>query len=90
MSVDGTVLMVVLVLLGFALVMAVVRLIRGPGLPDRVVAMEFVATVGTAMLAVLAITSENRAYIDVMLLVALVSFLGTVAIAASIERRIHR
>jgi multisubunit Na+/H+ antiporter MnhF subunit len=52
--------------------------------------MEFVATVGTAMLAVLAITSENQAYIDVMLLVALVSFLGTVAIAASIERRIHR
>jgi len=90
MSVEDVVYLVVFPLLGLGVLMAVVRLIRGPGLPDRVVAMELIATIGIAMLAAYAVVSGSRAYFDVILLVSLISFLGTVAIAVSIERRVRR
>ena len=90
MSIQDVVHFVVFPLLGLALLMAFVRLVRGPGLPDRVVAMELIATVGIAMLAGYAVVTESRVYFDVMLLGALISFLGTVAIAYSIERRVRR
>ena len=90
MSTQEVIQFVVFPLLGLALLMALIRLIRGPGLPDRVVAMELIATVGIAMLAAYAVVSGSSEYYDVMLLVALISFLGTVAIAISIERRVRR
>ena len=90
MNVQDIVQLVVFPILGLALLIAFVRLVRGPGLPDRVVAMELIATIGIAMIAVYAIVSESRAYFDVMLLVALITFLGTVAIAIAIERRVRR
>ena len=90
MNVQDVAQLIVFPLLGLSLLMAFVRLIRGPGLSDRVVAMELIATIGIAMMAVYAIVSGNPAYFDVILLVALITFLGTVAIAIAIEGRVRR
>lgn len=81
---------VVLPLMGIALIIAMVRLVRGPGLADRVVALEVIGATVMCVLGVLAIISGSTAYFDVTLVIALITFLGTVAVAAYIQRRADR
>jgi multicomponent Na+:H+ antiporter subunit F len=76
-----------LTLLGIAIVLVFVRLLRGPSLPDRVVAFELLASVGIGLIAVYAITFDQPRFLDVAFVLALVSFLGTIAFAHYLERR---
>ena len=77
---------VVLNVLVVALFLAFIRLVRGPSLPDRVVALELCGTVVVGMIAVQAIMTEQRVLLDVAIALALVSFLGTVAFARYVQR----
>ena len=81
---------VVLPLMGLAFLIAMIRLVRGPSLADRVVAFEVMGATVTCILGVLAIVSGSTSYFDVTLVIALVTFLGTVAVAAYIQRRVER
>lgn len=83
----GTVTDVVFAILGMALILAFVRLVRGPTLPDRVVSLDLVAAVAVAMVSVYAIATDQEVLLDVAIVLALVSFLGTVAFAKYLERR---
>jgi multicomponent Na+:H+ antiporter subunit F len=82
----GTAATVVLNVLVVALFLAFVRLVRGPSLPDRVVALELCGTVVIGMIAVQAIITEQSVLLDVAIGLALVSFLGTVAFARYVQR----
>jgi multicomponent Na+:H+ antiporter subunit F len=77
---------VVLNILVVALFLAFIRLVRGPSLPDRVVALELCGTVVVGMIAVQAIMTEQSVLLDVAIGLALVSFLGTVAFARYVQR----
>lgn len=72
-------------MISFAL--TVVRLLRGPTLADRVVALDMLALLGIAFIGITAIASEEYAYLDVAIALALVGFLATVAFARYIYRR---
>ena len=74
-------------LLMAAMVLAFVRLARGPSLPDRVVALDLVTVLAVAFSALFAIASDEPAYLDVAIALALVAFLATVAFARFAERR---
>jgi multicomponent Na+:H+ antiporter subunit F len=76
----------VMPLLSVAVILAFVRLVRGPTLPDRVIAFDLLATFGIAILAAYSVVTGQAAFLDVGLLLALVSFLGTVAFAHYLER----
>jgi multicomponent Na+:H+ antiporter subunit F len=67
--------------LSLALAMTLLRLMRGPTLPDRIVALELVATIFVGMAAVYAIGTRQPVYLDVGIVLALVAFLGAVAFA---------
>jgi multicomponent Na+:H+ antiporter subunit F len=75
-----------LALLVLAAALAVVRLVRGPGLPDRVVALDFLAVALVSFCGLLALRTGVRALLDVALVLALVGFLATVAFARFAER----
>lgn len=77
---------VVLPLLMFAIVLVFGRLVRGPSVPDRVVAFDLLASIGVAVLATYALVTDQVAFLDVGLVLALVAFLGTVAFAFYIQR----
>ena len=77
---------VVLPLLSLAVLLAFIRLARGPSLADRVVAFDLLATFGIAILAAYSVVTGQTAYLDVGLMLALVSFLATVAFAHYLER----
>ncbi|WP_137389959.1 monovalent cation/H+ antiporter complex subunit F [Rhodoligotrophos defluvii] len=66
-------------LLAFALIF--IRLIRGPTLPDRVVALDLLTVVATAFILLLAIKNHAGAFVDVAISLGLVGFLSTVAFA---------
>ncbi|MBA3715659.1 MAG: hypothetical protein H0W76_24965 [Pyrinomonadaceae bacterium] len=70
-----------------ALFLSFVRLVRGPTMPDRVVALDLVAAVVVAITALYSIVTEQAVLLDVAIGIALITFLGTVAFAQYIERR---
>ncbi|MEM3086173.1 MAG: monovalent cation/H+ antiporter complex subunit F [Halobacteria archaeon] len=70
------------------MLLALLRLVRGPRLPDRVVALELTTTLTVAIAAVHTVGSGHPAFLDAALVLALVSFLGTVAVARYIEERV--
>ena len=78
---------VVMPMLVLALALSVWRLLAGPSLPDRVVALDMLALVAIGMLAAFAVAVGQAVYLDIILGLALVAFLGTVAFAYYIERR---
>lgn len=77
---------VVLPMLSLAAVLSTVRLLRGPSLPDRVVALDLLAIVAIALLAAFAVAVEQPVFIDIILAIGLLAFLGTVAFATYIEQ----
>lgn len=72
--------------LGLALLLTLARLAKGPTLADRVVALDLLGTLGISVVAVVALAARNSVYLDVAIVLALLSFLGTVAFAAYLER----
>jgi multicomponent Na+:H+ antiporter subunit F len=77
---------VTLATLGLALLIVMVRLIKGPTLPDRIVAMDLLGMLVVGLIVVLAGWSGVRATLDAAIVIALVGFLGTVAYATYVER----
>lgn len=74
-----------LALLAVAILAAFWRLLRGPSIADRVVALDVIAATIVAAAVLYALRTGLAVFVDVALAVALVSFLGTVALAHAIE-----
>ncbi len=74
-------------LLVTAMAIAFVRLVRGPSLLDRVIALDLVTILAVAFSALLAIAAGEPAFLDAAIALALVAFLATVAFARFVERR---
>jgi multicomponent Na+:H+ antiporter subunit F len=76
-----------LAMVGLALLLAFVRLVRGPTLPDRVVALDLMGVLAVGMIAAYAVATDQPVLLDPAAVLALVGFLGTVAFARYLERR---
>ena len=81
------VLYVSLAVLSLAVLVAFGRVLRGPSLPDRVVAIDYVSYVTMGFLGTYAILSGREAYIDAALVLGLLAFIGTIALARYVEGR---
>lgn len=66
------------------------RLLAGPHRADRIVALDLLTLLLAALLGVLCIQDDEPAYLAVALVVALVSFVATVAWSFYLERRADR
>jgi multicomponent Na+:H+ antiporter subunit F len=64
-----------------AMLLAVIRLIRGPTLPDRILALDLLTTLAIGFIATFAIRSGLMLYLDLAIALGLVGFLSTVALA---------
>ena len=74
-----------LTLLMITVALAFFRLQKGPSLPDRVVALDLLTTVGIAVTAVYAMVMDQPLIMDVATVLALISFLGTIAFAYYVD-----
>lgn len=77
---------IILAILGFSLILTVARLIIGPTLPDRVVALDLMGIITVGIIALLAIRNEQPVYLIVAVVLALIAFIGTIAFAFYIAK----
>ncbi|GGI90359.1 monovalent cation/H+ antiporter complex subunit F [Legionella impletisoli] len=63
------------------------RLVLGPGIPDRVVALDLVANVIMASIALYSVYTHQAIYLDIVVALALVMFLSSTMYAYYLERK---
>ena len=66
-------------ILCLAFILTVVRIIIGPPLPDRILALDMLVSIGIGFIAIVAVKTGYFLYLDVAIALGLVGFLATVA-----------
>lgn len=79
--------LIALGLLAVAALLCLIRMIRGPGIANRIVALDTLLLMVVSGLAVQAAITGGDTYLDVMVVAALLAFTGTSMVANFIERR---
>jgi len=69
-----------LVMLGLAMALNLWRLAKGPSAPDRILALDTLAINTIALVMLIGIVSMSTAYFEAALLIAMMGFVGTVAL----------
>ncbi len=72
-------------LFGLGAVLSVYRLGRGPSLADRMVALDTLLFIGAAALGTFVVRTGETAFVPVIVVIALVAFIGTLVVARAIE-----
>jgi multicomponent Na+:H+ antiporter subunit F len=70
-----------------SVVMALIRLVLGPTLADRVVALDLISFVTVGFIAVYTLDSGQQSLLDIAITLGLVAFLGTIAFARLIFKK---
>ncbi|MDX1802125.1 MAG: K+/H+ antiporter subunit F [Marinobacter sp.] len=73
-------------LVTLAVILNVYRLIRGPHAPDRVLALDTLYINAIALIVLLGIVLGTRIYLEAALLIAVMGFVSTVALAKYLKR----
>jgi multicomponent K+:H+ antiporter subunit F len=68
------------------LVLSAYRLVRGPSVPDRILALDTMYMNALALLVLLGIVLDTKLYFEAALVIALLAFVGTVALARFVLR----
>lgn len=80
------ILTVALVLFSVAIAIALYRIISGPSIPDRVVAMDMIVVNLISGVAVISILLETKAFLEVILILGILAFISTIALSKYVER----
>lgn len=80
------VLQISLVGLSIAMIGLLYRVIKGPSIPDRVIALDAIGINLIAMVAIFSIILQTHAYFEVILLIGILSFIGTTAFSKYLEK----
>ncbi len=83
-------LVICLTLLTISMVISLIRIIIGPSLPDRIISLEIMTFMIIGIVGVYSIQTGNKAFLDVAVIISLISFVATIAFAYYLERRIDR
>ncbi|MBN2433482.1 MAG: pesticidal protein Cry22Aa [Acidobacteria bacterium] len=70
-----------------AALLALIRLIKGPHLPDRVMALDMISMLLAGAVLVHSVLAGEAVYLDVVVIISLVIFFATVSFALYIQRR---
>lgn len=83
----GAALTIGFVLLAISLVLTFVRLIKGPSLADRVVALDLLTIMAIGIIGLRVISTGQVLYLEIAIALGLVAFIATVFFARLIETR---
>lgn len=83
-------LLAILAVLAVALALAFLRVMKGPSAPDRVVGLDLFAGIAVGMISAFSALSGQSQFLQVAMGLALISFLGTVAVARYLEKSVPR
>jgi multicomponent K+:H+ antiporter subunit F len=77
---------VIIAAFALAMLLALWRVLRGPKAPDRILALDTLYVNGMALLILLGIRQGSTLYFEAALVIAMLGFVGTVALAKFIVR----
>ncbi|HJF30604.1 MAG TPA: Na(+)/H(+) antiporter subunit F1 [Sporosarcina psychrophila] len=75
-----------LILVILSIVGLLYRVYRGPSIPDRLVALDAIGVMLISAIALLSILFDTGYFMEVILLIAIMSFIGTVSFSKFIEK----
>ena len=75
------------ILTAAAVILALVRFLKGPTVYDRIAAIDVMTLITTAVLVFLAVMYKRGYYLDVAIVYSILSFIGVVAFARFMERK---
>ncbi len=75
-----------IVLFSIAILIVLFRVLKGPTLPDRIVAFDVIGVNLISIVAVLSVVLKTKAYLEVILIIAILAFISTIAFSKYIER----
>ncbi|WP_391116625.1 MULTISPECIES: Na(+)/H(+) antiporter subunit F1 [unclassified Psychrobacillus] len=81
-----TFLWTIVVLIGISLLGFLYRLVKGPTTPDRVIALDAIGVGIISLIGLISILFDTGYFLDVILLLAILSFIGTVAFSKFTEK----
>jgi multicomponent K+:H+ antiporter subunit F len=71
---------------GVAFLLGAFRLVRGPSVPDRILALDTLYINAVAIAILLAVQHDSPSYFEAAMLIALIGFVSTVALARFVAR----
>lgn len=81
------ILYIAFVFLMLAMLFTLYRLLKGPTFNDQIAAMDLLASIIIGIILVYGMLINNRMYFDITIIIALVSFIGTIAISTYIKQK---
>jgi len=70
------------------LLLAFIRLLRGPSLCDRIVALDLMMTLSVGIIGLRSIQTGQSVFLSVIAVMALIAFLGTIGFVYYVGKRI--
>ncbi|MCT1901321.1 Na(+)/H(+) antiporter subunit F1 [Oceanobacillus sojae] len=77
---------VALTFYGISICISVFRIIIGPSLPDRIVALDMIGVMLVSSIAIISVMLTTTAFLEVILILAILAFISTIAFSKYIER----
>jgi len=77
----------ILIILGIAAFLCLFRIFRGPTIADRMVGVDIMGILFVGITAITGILYNLSFLVDIAIALALISFVGTLALAKYLERR---
>ena len=81
-----TILKTSLVLFMIAIALSLFRVIKGPSLPDRAIALDTIGVNLISAIAIVSIVLKTKAFLEAILILGILAFIGTIAFSKYIER----
>lgn len=80
------ILLVALALFAISIAIALFRIVKGPSMPDRAVALDMIGVNLISMIAVISIVLKTKAFLEAILILGILAFISTIAISKYVER----
>lgn len=77
---------VMVIIISLSMLAFIYRLIIGPSIPDRVVALDSLGVALICMVGLISILAETSFFLEIILLLAILAFIGTVAFSKFLEK----
>ncbi len=81
-----TILIIALVFFMFSVGLLLYRVIMGPTLPDRAIALDTIGVNLISAIAIVSIVLNTKAFLEAILILGILAFIGTIAFSKYIER----
>ncbi|MFN7251309.1 MAG: Na(+)/H(+) antiporter subunit F1 [Anaerobacillus sp.] len=76
---------IALIVMSMSILVCFIRIVKGPTMSDRIVALDTIGITLIGVIGIIMVIQNTLAYAEVILVIAILAFIGTIALAKFIE-----